>query len=44
MGTCSWAASLGCDIGQGFSISPPLAEVDLLAWLRATPAWRPVDP
>ena len=27
-------AELGCDLGQGFLISPPLPEAELLAWLR----------
>ena len=33
-------ASLGCDLGQGHLVSAPLAERELLAWLRG-PAWRP---
>ncbi len=32
--------SLGCDLGQGFLISPPLAEPAAVEWMRATP-WKP---
>lgn len=30
----------GCDIAQGYFISPPLANLDFLAWLRESP-WKP---
>ncbi|MFN7941094.1 MAG: EAL domain-containing protein [Thermoanaerobaculia bacterium] len=30
-------AAIGCDLGQGFWISPPLPESELLAWLRSPP-------
>ena len=31
---------LGCDLGQGFLISPALAETAAVEWMRSTP-WRP---
>lgn len=36
-GTLKHLAALGCDLAQGYHISPPLAEKDLLIWLRE---WR----
>ena len=33
-------AVLGCDLGQGFFVSPALAEDEIVEWMRAAP-WRP---
>jgi len=31
---------LGCDLGQGYLISPPIGQPELLGWMRR-PAWAP---
>jgi diguanylate cyclase (GGDEF)-like protein/PAS domain S-box-containing protein len=33
-------AAMGCDLGQGFWISPPLPESELLEWLQSSPGAR----
>ncbi len=36
--------ALGCDLAQGFHLSPPLTSADFEAWLEARPATREVRP
>ncbi len=40
LATWKLLASLGCDLGQGFLISPALAEAAAVEWMRGAP-WRP---
>ena len=39
--TWNLLASLGCDLGQGFLISPPLDEAAAVEWMRGAPCSPP---